>query len=328
MTKSPSIWSSFAKREIAILFLVGTLLFVATLLGEALHAGEHVPASILKGIQDFGLSLIEAALVMTIIDLRASREQIEQSLAMIQHATNESQRLITQSIQETKRAADDSLTMTRKAIDSVFDSVYKKNVPTELVDHYETMIFDRKLFRRKDKYVYKLRVPSGAKAEDFINVDVFHEFTMQNLTDEDLNYEFECETSLLANTTAQNESKFFELHVNNLLIPVGPGKEVSRPGYRALILSHETSIPAKQIRSFKVRLQVVRRVRDAEILVTKWPSDGLEVAVDWTAGLDVSVIALHPKDPDKVLTGYNSTAWTLSSGMVPGQGVCLAWEPI
>jgi hypothetical protein len=327
MPNKVSIWSSFAKREIIILFLVGLLLFVMGLSGEALHF-EFLPAALLKGAQDFGLSLIEAALVMTIIDLRASREQIEKSLELIQKATDESKALIADSIKETIRTAGESLKMTRQAIDSVFNSVYQKNVPPELVDHYESMVFDRKFFRRKDKYVYKLRVPRGAGSEDFMNVDVFHEFTMENLTDEDADYEFQCETSFVANTPAKHVSQYFELHVNNAQIQVGPGQVVDRPGYKALVLSHTTPIPAGQKRGFKVRWQTARRVRDAEILMTIWPSDGLEVAVDWDSGLDVSVNALHPKDLDKVLTGNNATAWTLNSGMVPGQGVCLWWEPL
>jgi hypothetical protein len=289
---------------------------------------SHVPEWLLKGIQDFGLSLIEAALVMTIIEMRASREQIEQSLALIKVATDESKGLIADSIAETKHAAQESLKMTREAIDSVFNSVYKKNVPKELVDHYETMIFDRKFFRQDDKYSYKLRVPPGAVAEDFINVDVFHAYAMRNLTDEDLTYTFLCETSLLANTPASNQSKYFALHINNVPVPVGPGKEVTYSGYRALALTHDVTVPARQTYNFKVRWQAVRRVRDAEILITTWPSNGLEIAVDWTAGLDVSVNALHPKELVPVLTSDCSCAWLLSSGMVPGQGVCLSWEPL
>ncbi len=69
----------------------------------------------MKGIQDFGLSLIEAALVMTIIEMRASREQIEQSLALIKIPTDESTGLIADSIAETKHAAEESLKMTREA---------------------------------------------------------------------------------------------------------------------------------------------------------------------------------------------------------------------
>lgn len=59
-----------------------------------------------------------------------------------------------------------------------------------------------------------------------MNVDVFHAYALRNLTDENLPYTLLCETSLLANTPASNQSKYFA-HINNVLVPVGSGKEVT-----------------------------------------------------------------------------------------------------
>ena len=123
-------------------------------------------AVLLRGLQDLGLSFIEASLVMVVIELRTSREQIEQSLGLIERATAESKRSIGESIDGTRRAAELSQRMTREAIDSVFKSVYQKNVPQELVEHYEKGVFQSKFFRREDEYIYTLTVPERAKPDD------------------------------------------------------------------------------------------------------------------------------------------------------------------
>jgi UPF0288 family protein (methanogenesis marker protein 3) len=94
---------------------VGALMFITALAIDGWRNSKAYEV-LLRGIQDLGLSLIEAALVMVIIELRASREQIEQSLELIRRATGESRGLIEQSIQETLRAAAQSQEMTRTAI--------------------------------------------------------------------------------------------------------------------------------------------------------------------------------------------------------------------
>jgi hypothetical protein len=147
--------------------------------------------------------------------------------------------------------AAQSQELTRQAIESVFDAVYKKKVPRELVQHYESTVFDRKFFRRNDEYIYTLRVPHGARSEDFITVAVFHKFEMQNLTKSDLEFEFTCETSLPPGGSTKQKPKYFELRVNKKPVAVGDGEIVQCPGYDALVLKHKVNIAAEALLPFR-----------------------------------------------------------------------------
>ena len=324
-TRLTEFGAALVRREIWILLLVGALLYVIAVLLPLEFTG--IPESVQRGIQDLGVSIVEAALVMAIIDTRASREQIDQSLRLISKATSESKGLIHESIEETKRAAAQSQELTRQAIESVFDAVYRKKVPRELVEHYESVVFDRKLFRRSEKYIYTLKVPPGARAEDFMPVSVYREFRMHNLTENDLDYEFACETSLPPGGSTAQKPKYFELRVDGLPVTVGDGEVVQRSGYEALVLKHKVVIPKKAHRHFEVRFETVRRVRDAELLITTWPSDGATIDVHYDPTLEISANALHALELTPVPTGPTSSKWTLAAGMVPGHGVCLQWEP-
>ncbi len=317
--------AALVRREIWILLLAGALLYVIAVLLPLEFTS--IPESVQRGIQDLGVSIVEAALVMAIIDTRASREQIEQSLSLISKATSDSKGLIHESIEETKRAAAHSQELTRQAIESVFDAVYRKKVPRELVEHYERVVFDRKFFRRNEKYIYTLKVPAGARSEDFMPVSVYRELKMHNLTENDLEYEFSCETSLPPGGSTDQKPRFFELRVDGHRMTVGNGDVVKCPGYAALVLKHKVVIPKKADRHFEVRLETVRRVRDAEMLITTWPSDGATIDVHYDPVLEISANALHAAELTPVPTGPTSSKWTLASGMVPGQGVCLQWEP-
>ena len=317
--------AALIRREIWLLLLVGALLYLVAIVLSLKFTS--LPDGIARGIQDLGVSIVEAGLVMAIIDTRASREQTEQSFELISQATDESKELIQESIEETKRAAAQSQALTREAIESVFDAVYKKRVPRELVDHYESIVFDRKFFRRREKYIYTLKVPAGARSEDFMSVAVFREFEMHNLTDNDLEYDFSCETSLPPGGSSAQRPKYFELRVEGRSVTVGDGEVVKCSGYDALVLKHKVVIPKRADCRFEVRFETVRRVRDAEMLITAWPSDGVTVDVHYDPSLEITANALHAFELEPVPTGPTSSKWTLAAGMVPGQGVCLQWEP-
>jgi hypothetical protein len=142
-----------------------------------------------------------------------------------------------------------------------------------------------------------------------------------------VHYEFECETSLVPEAPPKDLHKCFDLRVNNEPQKVGPGTITDKPGYKALVLKHKVTIPAGGQRFFEASFETVRRLRDAEILMTTWPSDGVTVTVISPSGLDVVVNSLHPDPVAKVPTGKNSCKWTLAGAMVPGQGIFIAWEP-
>jgi hypothetical protein len=143
---------ALAKREILILILVGALMFVASIMLEG-RGFDAVPHIVLTGSEELGLSFIEAALVMAIIEMRASRERIEQSLALIRTSTTTSEALIAESIKESRQAAAQSQQLTRDAVENLFRSVYQKNAPKELVDFYESRVFRQNFFRRSDEYL-------------------------------------------------------------------------------------------------------------------------------------------------------------------------------
>lgn len=69
-------------REIWILALLGLLLFLGVTVFHGIKAFD-APEFVIRGVQDFGLSPIGAVLVIAIIEVRASREQIERSLDLI-----------------------------------------------------------------------------------------------------------------------------------------------------------------------------------------------------------------------------------------------------
>lgn len=94
--------AALIRREIWLLLLVGAVLYLAATVLALKFAS--LPEGIVRGIQDLGVSIVEAGLVMAIIDTRASREQTDQSLELISQATDESKDLIQKSIEETKRA--------------------------------------------------------------------------------------------------------------------------------------------------------------------------------------------------------------------------------
>jgi hypothetical protein len=265
---------------------------------------------------------------MAVIEMRASRERIEQSLALIRASTTASEALIAESIKETRHAAARSQQLTRDAVENLFRSVYQKNVPKELVDFYESRVFRQNFFRRSDEYIFTLRLPPGAQAEDFMNVSVYHKYTMENLTQDDLDYDFRCETSLPPGEhTGQVASKYSAVLVDSTVVTTGSPKTVEYSGYKALVISHRASIPAGNSREFEARWTSVRRVRDSEVLITEWPSNGITVDVHYDQALEVSVNALHPVALKEVPTGDNSRKWRLTGGMLPGQGISLSWEP-
>ena len=317
---------ALAKREVWILILVGALMFVAALALQGWQSDKTYEV-LLRGVQDLGLSLIEAALVMVIIELRASREQIEQSLELIQRATNESRHLIKESIEETQRAAAQSRQMTRVAIDSMFKSVYQKNVPNEMIDHYEAHVFRRDFFRRNDVYIYTLKPPFEATPEDVMHVQVHHEYVMHNLTEDDLEYPFRCETSLPPNAPQNPAWRFFDLQVDGQPFPGGETKTIEYPGEKALELTHKIPISRGGNRHIEVSWTIARRVRDSEVLVTGWPSNGVTIHVNYDQSLVVTVNPLHPRKLREVPTGDGSKKWSLMGGMIEGQAIYLSWEP-
>ena len=203
--------------------------------------------------------------------------------------------------------------------------MYRKKVPPELVKHYESAVFSSKFFRRGNQFTHTLNVPGAAQPDDLIGITIYHSFTMINLTAEDLDFDFECETSLVPEAPPKDLHQCFELRANNALQTVGAGALTNKPGYQALVLKHKTPIPAGASRFFEAKFDTVRRMRDAEILMTTWPADGVTVTVIFPASLDVVANSLHLT---RVPTGNNSCKWSLASGMVPGQGIFIAWEPI
>jgi hypothetical protein len=257
---------------------------------------------LLRGIQDFGLSFIEAA-------------------------TKESKGLIAESIAETKRASENSQRMTREAIDSVFKSVYQRNVPEELVEHYETNAFRQNFFRRDDEYTYTLTLPENARPDDPMSVDVYHKFRMVNLAKQDLDYELRQETSLPLGEAVNPPSSYFDLRVDNVPFPEGKVEAVQYPGSKSLVLTQRIRIPKGASRQIEVSWTMVRRVRDTEVLLTSWPSNGMTVHVNYDRAFRVTADALHPSQLSDVKTGARSSKWSLVGGMIMGQGMCISWEP-
>lgn len=325
------IWESLAKREVIILMLIGALLFLLAALGLS-AAGSRVNEVLLHGMQDFGIALIEAAFVMVIIDFRAAREQLRQSLEVINRATLESKKLIEESIEVTKMGSAASQRLIQSAVESLFDTVYKNAVPKELVRLYEDFAFKLPLFRRRHEYHYTLGPsPAGMEADGVFTVTVNHSYEMENLTDQMQPYEFYCELGLPPAEKMAALCKYFSLYVNDEEVK-GPGAPVpqveQRSGYRALVLRHRVDIAPRAKCRFDGSWQAIRRSREDEFLMTTWPSDGIIVRVTYAPNLAVTVNALHPKELTPIPTGTSSRKYKLDAGMMIGHGVCLSWEAI
>lgn len=303
------IWRMLASREIVVIFLVGLLILIVTLFIQGTKEGGE--AALLKGLEALSLSFIEAALIMIVIEMRTSREQVEQSRRMIQSATDESRKLI------------------QEAIRDLFRSFYQKRVPKELIQLYEETAFKKAFFRTNHRYTYTFSDPwtGGDKgAADMIKVTVYHAYTMHNLLDTDQVYEFECEISLPPNEEDAKLCEYFELRVNDHTIEGSKKERVQRVGYKALLITHSETIPARGSKSFEGRWQAIRRNRDVEVLMTTWPSDGIVMDVVHGPWFGITLTALHFQELQSITTGDHSKKWTLKAGMIPGQGVSLEWE--
>jgi hypothetical protein len=323
----PSIWQ-VVSREILILMLTGAALFLGSLAAQ--YAWELKENIWLRGVQDFGLSFIEAALVMLIIEQRASREQVASSLRLIQNATAATTHQIDTATTATRTLIEESVKQaaeqTKDAIENLFDFVYKKKVPPAIVRLYEETAFKAPFFRTHHEYTCTFYDPEATPTPPgMIRATFYQKFTMHNLTGSEKIYNLSCETQLPA--TQAEKCKFDALMVDGVSVFArAKVTQVERVGYSAMLISHAERIPAGGSKDFQIRFENLRSRRDFEVVMMNWPSDGIVFRVTHPSTFEVTLAALHPQELRPVPTADISKEWELRAGFMIGQGVCLTWQ--
>jgi len=186
-------WWRLVTREAAIIFFLGLSIVFGALILDRNRQEEHVRQGAgrpspgtekpekenvwLHGLQDLGFSLMEAGLVIALIEVRAAREQNDRSTEMLNNATQVAMAWI------------------EKSSASLFSSVYKQRVPKELVALYEETAFRCPLFRTGHEYTCTFE-ESGEATAEMIPATFYQRFFMRNLTDSDVVYDLVCETQL------------------------------------------------------------------------------------------------------------------------------------
>jgi len=322
-----TIWQ-VVSREIVILMLSGGALFLGALAAQ--YAWDLEENIWLRGVQDLGLSFIEAALVMLIIEQRASREQVARSLRLIKDATEATTRQIETATTATKTLIQESVEQagrqTKDAIENLFDFVYRKKVPPAIVRLYEETAFKAPFFRTHHEYTCTFYDPAGtATPTGMIRATFYQKFTMHNLTDSEKTYNLSCETQLPA--TQAEKCKFDALMVDGVSVfDRAKVTQVERVGYTAMLISHGERIAAGGSKEFQIRFENLRLRRDFEVVMMNWPSDGIVFRVTHPSNFDVTLAALHPQELRPVPTADTSKEWELKAGFMVGQGVCLTWN--
>ncbi len=328
--EKPTVWGGI-QLKIIVLMLSGLVLFFV-----ALYIQDAVPKKYemwTHGAEELGLSLVEAGLVMLLIEQRSSREQVTRSLRLIKDATDGTTRQVNASTAATEiliaKSVDQAAQQTQKAIENLFDSVYKQNVPKPLVRLYEETAFKSPFFRTDYEYTCKFDEPASV-SPNMIRATFYQTFVMNNLTDSEKTFELACETELpgsVAPAARPQHCDYTLLNVDGVPV-LTPEKvtQIGRDGYHALLLSHSEKIPGGGAKRFEIGFKNLRFRRDFEVVMMNWPADGIVFRLTYPATLEVALIALHPNDLESVPTADDSMQWRLKSGFMSGQGVCLMWK--
>jgi hypothetical protein len=310
-------WWQLVTREAMILVFLGLSLVLGALALDRSRQEEQAgqePAkpeseSIwLHGLRDFGFSLMEAGLVIALIEVRSAREQVKRSAELVENATRVAMAWI------------------EKSSASLFSSVYKQRVPNELVALYEETAFRCPLFRIGHEYTCTFE-ESGEATAEMIPATFYQRFFMRNLTESDVAYELVCETQLPP--TQAEKCKFTRLDIDGKQVQITPEmlSLVERVGYKALRLSRTENIkPGDKGTEFEIWFENLRHRRDFEVVAMNWPADGILFEVIHPKSFEIQLNALHPGDLREVTTSRTSKKWRLTAGFLVGQGVCLSWR--
>jgi len=293
--------------SLLLIMLAGSGLFLGSLVWR--HAPSNNWAETGQdGMKEFGLSLLEAGLVILLIERRSAREQLRRTEELVKEATSETRSLIEDSI------------------GNLFDAVYKKRVPPAIVRLYEETAFKAPFFRTHHEYTCTFYDPAGtATPTGMIRATFYQKFTMHNLTDSEKTYNLSCETQLPA--TQAERCRFEALMVDGVsAFDRAKVSHVERVGYTALLISHGERIAAGGSKDFQIRFENLRLRRDFEVVMMNCPSDGIIFRVTHPSNFDVTLAALHPQELRPVPTADTSKEWELKAGFMVGQGVCSTWN--
>jgi hypothetical protein len=286
--------------SIALIAVIGLSIFLGCSLYIELHRNVEHP--FLKVLADFGLALIDAALVMLIIDRRAAKAQVRETLERVRTATN---------------AIPDT-------VEKLFSSIYKKSVPEEVIDIYENHVFASKFFRSRLEY----NITFDPTREGWVKMDVYNSYTIRNLVAELQQFDFRVEVAMPLADSQVEEIQTVQLTVsgkkNDTVRAV-----IDRNGVKTVLFSASIPIEAGGKANITCSWFQERRSDDFEIISGLYSSDGIKVMVNHGKSLKINAGAIHPVDlsPDPT-NSETRKVWTLQNGILPGQGVCLVWAPV
>jgi hypothetical protein len=295
--------------SLLIIMLAGSGLFLGSLVWE--HGRTDWSKIGQEGMKELGLSLLEAGLVILLIERRSAREQRRLTEELVKEATSETRRLIEESTK------------------SLFNAVYKQNVPKPIIQHYEDNAFRSRFFRSKHEYTCTFHDDRWNPApEGMIWVTFDQSFVMHNQSEVDQDFALACETEVLPQSQLPDEARskcgFTSFRAGGKDILNESRTDIEDKGsYKAYVLRHSARIPGKGSKEFKITFKNLRKIDDFEVVMALCPSDGIALSLHYPSWLEISVVSLHPKELEFEPTDEYSAKWKLESGILTGQGVCL-----
>ena len=216
----------------------------------------------------------------------------------------------------------------------VLRAVYRRTLPSELIDSAEAAIFQASFLRRNWKVHFELnRLPDEARTrigERVVRLRTTFSYDVENVS--------KTTRELIVPVVIDMASSYYDPNLCGLRVVEIQGKVLqpleldelkdSDAGSSSCALKIRKDMLPGNVISLRLVYEQLQPEESVEFLCTVLPATTMTVtAITPDSNFDLKLVSLHQAEPKLVHESEAMCEWTLGPALFPGHGVALIWRP-